>query len=168
MNEIKILDSTFPPLTFGERFVSDLFREFVNTLPCSYPNCKNEPSDAHHVQHKSAGKSAGDEITIPLCRLHHSKWVSIQKFEQETGLKIGNVIRSVWQRFIRSMEILLDEEQAEPRKAKLYQLKKQDSPFKKVKGTKLEKCKTCSFKAFPTDEIRHYDYCLHSTENAQK
>lgn len=155
-------NTTFPSLNFGEQFISDYYRAFVNTLPCSYPKCENTPSDAHHPIHKSAGKSAGDELTIPLCRIHHSKWISVDRFERETGLKIADVIRSVWQRFIRKVEEIVSAEQPERRKPKMQQTKKPGFTFKKIKRSRMEKCPDCLFKSLPSDETRHFETCEHS------
>lgn len=154
----------FPNLAFGEQFISDYYRAFVNTLPCSYPKCENTPCDAHHTIHKSAGKSAGDELTIPLCRSHHSKWISVDRFEHETGLKIADVIRSVWQRFIRKVEEIVSAEHPERRKPKVNQksTRKQSKDnliFKPIKNSKMQRCKRCLFKSEPTDEMRHFEHC---------
>lgn len=55
--------------------IKDRFAK-IKKLPCCY--CGHTPSDvAHsnfHEHGKSMGKKAGDEFTIPLCRICHMKF----------------------------------------------------------------------------------------------
>jgi hypothetical protein len=47
-------------------------RDFVCSQPCLI--CGRRPSDAHHIQFgqpRALGRKVSDELTVPLCRVHH-------------------------------------------------------------------------------------------------
>jgi len=59
------------PIAKDGSFRSSVFLDFVRSLPCAVFSCRVFGVDPHHFPGKGASGATRDDMTAPLCRLHH-------------------------------------------------------------------------------------------------
>lgn len=74
----------------NDKIIVEDYLDYVRSLPCLVPLCREGPSDPHHL--KAVGWRQGkrnDYTASPLCRQHHSEveQIGMEKFCAKYGIE---------------------------------------------------------------------------------
>ena len=90
---------------FARCYHSDARVEWVKSLPCAVPGCRNQGCDNHHVKNGGMGRKADSIWIIPLCkglhghhRLGHAiGWKTLGKLAGVDWIKAAERTEQLWQ-----------------------------------------------------------------------
>lgn len=124
---------------------------------CAICGKTSQCENSHTVKKGRAGKSASQVYALPLCHSCHVEYetTSIEDYL----IQHPNLFVIVTRNIERWADYFTNDEKLPPRKVAIRSAKKDNTVFKKIKNSAMEKCKLCFFKSLPTDEVRHYEAC---------
>ncbi len=149
-----------PNLRRGVRYGNKILADFNRSCPCAICGAPPPSQNSHSLKKGRSGNSGSQVWGLPLCDSCHKFYesVSIEKYLE----KYPNFFEIVTRHIERAFDYFTGNENSPAPKQKPAQKKTVNPIFKNVKGTDLQKCKTCLFKSFPSDEVRHRIQCVHA------